>query len=977
MSADITETPNKQLLEQIRSPLFSLFNCIYELKNHTDSIGIQHELVKKLYSFPYEDLQFFIPQFVQLLVTYDSESMALEEFIITYSSRYPHFSLIVFWNLQAYIFELKNEPESRSFQAVRNLITKIQNIMFNADQQTVKAPEFRENFLPALVLCGAVASSVLLPSFKSYCLPMIKAQGKQQKSLVFKLVNFQKSLTKNLTLKNQRMSADIPKGSHSDDETATSSLVKPSLSRSASVPRRNTKKTSLSFLSDESEAYTTDDDDNKTSIELEKDFYKIDLDGLLKEKSANFLEPEENLNVNTVIKSKKRLSTLTSKVMTQPWNGIDGYNVNSQSLPDLSKAEGRDLIPFISSTESETSLLYHNNSISNDLQKNIPRQQKFSPGFDNVYLTKLLQVNYAKNETQFIMALQNISIRLSQVPKEARLSALRAELSIINDTLLPSEIDIPQLLPITSNRNKKYHKILKLNVNEASVLNSAERVPFLLFIEYLSDEIDFNPTTEYNQRIIARKKMNGATSMTVKKINSFSEVADGNFEKENKIKSSTPETVSNIIYNENTEEADLSEMPLDRKTTVSSDSFSPEMLVTPAITEQLKLSNFPSLNTKEVSTKVLADQMRIAAVMLQQLDSSGKANSEQSFLIKNRIVESMIALQDQFDSFDFEKLSQLQSDEPSAGERKLENDFKLGEDWNTKKQRIKKSSAYGHLKNWDLCSVIAKNGDDLPQEAFACQLISMISNIWKKNNIPVWTKRMKILITSANTGLVETITNAMSIHSIKKSFTEHSIKSGENSKGKIFTLLDYFHSVFGLPNSTSFRTAQQNFAKSLAAYSIICYVLQIKDRHNGNIMVDGDGHIIHIDFGFLLSNSPGSVGFEAAPFKLTVEYVELLGGVDSEIYSQFVYLCKQCFKSLRDNSEEIIEIVELMQKDSTLPCFNNGENTSVLLKQRLQLQLNDEDTDQFVENFLIGKSLGSMYTRLYDQFQMITQGIYS
>lgn len=977
MSADITETPNKQLLEQIRSPLFSLFNCIYELKNHTDSIGIQHELVKKLYSFPYEDLQFFIPQFVQLLVTYDSESMALEEFIITYSSRYPHFSLIVFWNLQAYIFELKNEPESRSFQAVRNLITKIQNIMFNADQQTVKAPEFRENFLPALVLCGAVASSVLLPSFKSYCLPMIKAQGKQQKSLVFKLVNFQKSLTKNLTLKNQRMSADIPKGSHSDDETATSSLIKPSLSRSASVPRRNTKKTSLSFLSDESEAYTTDDDDNKTSIELEKDFYKIDLDGLLKEKSANFLEPEENLNVNTAIKSKKRLSTLTSKVMTQPWNGIDGYNVNSQSLPDLSKAEGRDLIPFISSTESETSLLYHNNSISNDLQKNIPRQQKFSPGFDNVYLTKLLQVNYAKNETQFIMALQNISIRLSQVPKEARLSALRAELSIINDTLLPSEIDIPQLLPITSNRNKKYHKILKLNVNEASVLNSAERVPFLLFIEYLSDEIDFNPTTEYNQRIIARKKMNGATSMTVKKINSFSEVADGNFEKENKIKSSTPETVSNIIYNENTEETDLSEMPLDRKTTVSSDSFSPEMLVTPAITEQLKLSNFPSLNTKEVSTKVLADQMRIAAVMLQQLDSSGKANSEQSFLIKNRIVESMIALQDQFDSFDFEKLSQLQSDEPSAGERKLENDFKLGEDWNTKKQRIKKSSAYGHLKNWDLCSVIAKNGDDLPQEAFACQLISMISNIWKKNNIPVWTKRMKILITSANTGLVETITNAMSIHSIKKSFTEHSIKSGENSKGKIFTLLDYFHSVFGLPNSTSFRTAQQNFAKSLAAYSIICYVLQIKDRHNGNIMVDGDGHIIHIDFGFLLSNSPGSVGFEAAPFKLTVEYVELLGGVDSEIYSQFVYLCKQCFKSLRDNSEEIIEIVELMQKDSTLPCFNNGENTSVLLKQRLQLQLNDEDTDQFVENFLIGKSLGSMYTRLYDQFQMITQGIYS
>lgn len=70
----------------------------------------------------------------------------------------------------------------------------------------------------------------------------------------------------------------------------------------------------MSFLSDESEAYTTDDDDNKTSIELEKDFYKIDLDGLLKEKSANFLEPEENLNVNTAIKSKKDYLRLPQKL---------------------------------------------------------------------------------------------------------------------------------------------------------------------------------------------------------------------------------------------------------------------------------------------------------------------------------------------------------------------------------------------------------------------------------------------------------------------------------------------------------------------------------------------------------------------------------------------------------------------------------------------------------------------------------------
>lgn len=926
----------EDLIKAINSPSFDLLSCIDYLRRYSTDIGIQFYLTKKLKTFKYEDIEFLIPQFLQILVSFETTSMAVEEFIMEYSEEYPHFSLIVFWNLQAFVFELKDNPNSYSFQMVRSLVNKLQDILFNAEANTLRL-EFRENLQPALVLCGALAASFGVPLIHDYAKPIIEAQARQQKSFVFRLANFQKSLTRNLTLKNRKLSAES-RAVHSDDEKATPTTKKSINQERHSESSTRIKRLSMQTLaSDESEFYTSDEDEQPSKSIRRKS--SLNESGSQNSESISFMHNiESRLDVNSVLKKK---GDQTKRILDQQHQ--------SYSMPDLRSSNlSGSIRPALTTAVSEITFDTYSDGEHHENDDN--HTEKVDP-------ERLLKINYSKKVTEFILALQNVSLRLSQLPKEARLSALRAELSIINETLLPSEVDIPQLLPVTSTK-KKFHKILKLSVNEACVLNSAERVPFLIFVEFLSDELDFDPSSPQNKRILEnRTKQHKKGYPISKNTMERSQVTD------------EQQDMASALFQV---ETDLSDLKV-----VSKDNSSYDLTNFNSGFEFIGKRPDKTRGQIDVNAKDKADQMRIAAVMLQQLESSGQATSEQSSAIKERIVKSMIDLQDQFESIDYDKYNELKGTDDNAGERKLENDFKLAEDWKAKKQRIRNASVYGHLPNWDLCSVIAKNGSDLPQEAFACQLIALISNIWTKKNIPSWTKRMKILITSANTGLVETITNAISIHSVKKSLTEISIAEGENTKRRIFTLKDYFEKIFNGSQSSTYKRAQENFARSLASYSIICYILQIKDRHNGNIMLDNEGHIIHIDFGFLLSNSPGSVGFEAAPFKLTMEYVDLLGGLESELFLYFKDICKKCFLALREHSEQIINMVEIMQKDSSLPCFNNGESTSVLLKQRLQLQLNEEEACDFVETVLIGKSLGSMYTRLYDQFQLITQGIYS
>ena len=188
----------------------------------------------------------------------------------------------------------------------------------------------------------------------------------------------------------------------------------------------------------------------------------------------------------------------------------------------------------------------------------------------------------------------------------------------------------------------------------------------------------------------------------------------------------------------------------------------------------------------------------------------------------------------------------------------------------------------------------------------------------------------------------------------------------------------YFEHTYGGPNSKAFKAAQNNFMRSLCAYSIVSYLLGLKDRHNGNIMIDTKGHLIFIDFGFAMGmNVAHEFTFERAPFKLTPEYVEVMGGPRSKCYQDFKELFVAGFKEARKNAQLALGLVEIMMYKSNFPCFSGWRYGNGIALPRFEKRLMIQSPDRLVEREalrLVNRARGHIGTCLYDHFQKATNG---
>ncbi|GJE90828.1 kinase-like protein [Phanerochaete sordida] len=1071
------------LLRLFLSPsFFSVHVALQYLRIYADNIGITYYLTRRLRELDTGELREVWGFICHLLVTRPSKSRALECFVVEISQRSTHIAMLTLWFMQAHLKDLSvSRYNSESFHICQRILNQCQEMIYGdlpasgTPYTSLNLPtlpgfirrKVKPNVQPALVGMGVILAGVPgMPALTDIMGEVAIEQGRLD------------------DLGEDLRSLDNPDG-----------IVRTKSDRSNTSQEEKDEED----LSDPEDEGRKGRRKSEGPSDVQAPLTAARLGGQSRKGSG--VSRRQTIAAQTSPALPLHLKDpRKSRLSEDPFGQNDPPPSTVVSSPS----------PFKSTpTFSQSRHIRRGNSSSSAdllLHKYDIEAQKF-----------LLRTHFCRSEIQFLLALENICNRLLVVPKPARVSALRAELTGLNH-MLPAEVCMPMWCSSsdkpdpTTGIPEPHHRIVRIPPGESVVLNSAERAPYLLLIEILHGDLDFDPAKRSNKEVLKKIVVkeneragashdliafNGAgpavSQLPVRSIDTDRPEKDIEIETTNIAEGRSleiPAIVSPTSPSdppEDEEEIDLVEQLYGSSSALRARSIDlSESIVLPPAPKNKELDNLTwsstpptpllpgavprrsgltrslsssivqrsssgdsdslSLQTERVlSLDEYSERMRTAAVMLAQLnanlvrepvtapgtpipesasplrwlpgsnwltvtppppdnqapgESSGpaypsnvtmrmKLQPTEAAAIRTRIMKEMLALEEER----MERMRENRVGEgmlrmgDGSGSMKTAEDegiirrelskadpsaVVVGESWAAKKSRIRQASPYGHLANWDCVSVIVKTGGDLRQEQLAVQLIQEFEKIWKDENCACWVRYFRILITGNNSGLVETITDAVSIHSLKKAEYARRLASGR--LGHV-TLFDHFKSNYGDPASAKFARAQRNFAKSLAGYSVVTYLLQIKDRHNGNILIDRDGHLIHIDFGFMLSNSPGNIGFEAAPFKLPLEYIEVLGGIESDAYKEFKRLFKEGFDAARKHCDRIVTLVELMQKDSTLPCFTAlGEGTAQQLRDRCQQGLTQAAAEEHVER-LIDTSLGSNWTRLYDSYQYYSQSI--
>ncbi|KAK4299295.1 hypothetical protein Pmani_028436, partial [Petrolisthes manimaculis] len=256
-------------------------------------------------------------------------------------------------------------------------------------------------------------------------------------------------------------------------------------------------------------------------------------------------------------------------------------------------------------------------------------------------------------------------------------------------------------------------------------------------------------------------------------------------------------------------------------------------------------------------------------------------------------------------------------------------------------------------------SLIFKRGDDLRQDMLIIQAVSTMGEIWHSEGLDLRLMPYTCLATGNNSGIIEVVRNARTVYNIQR---ETFFGAIQMHSCKLLQWIQMHN------KGSKLDLAIENFSMSCAGYSVATFVLGIGDRHPGNIMINTDGIIFHVDFGHILGNFKRKCGLkrEWTPFVLISDFVQVIAKgagnpKESDQFHKFQQLCVDAYLALRKHRTFLITLFSLLVSAGMpeLQCVHDIE----YVRRMLALDMNETEAIRFFHDCFSSASEGAWTCR--------------
>lgn len=238
--------------------------------------------------------------------------------------------------------------------------------------------------------------------------------------------------------------------------------------------------------------------------------------------------------------------------------------------------------------------------------------------------------------------------------------------------------------------------------------------------------------------------------------------------------------------------------------------------------------------------------------------------------------------------------------------------------------------------------VIYKEGDDLRQDQLIMQLVSLMDSRLKKNGLDLQIVSFQVQGWSVNDGIIEFVPGCTTIEKVIEDHKD------------IGRFLEEHN-----PKPKGMETALMNWVKSSAGYSVITYILAIGDRHLDNILLTTQGHMLHIDFGYIFGRDP-------KPFPPKVKFTtDMMKGMGGKQFEDLFYQ-NSClsYNLLRRDACLILNLLYL-----TGDWAGNKKDNLTCIRSRLALERDDDEAAKEYRQMI--------YKVMHSTFETFKDGIHT